>query len=303
MSLRLGSRTTSITRVGNEIVSQQSTAGKKLWFVLFAVSAIAAFRYAWHDTTGTVPRHDASSKTNPLSNVIEPEEHAKLIRYNASCGHKPITLWSSDFHISPIADIKHLLSDTGVNFIDKSLSGHCHLTSSCESDLRVITKLNGLNLRPCANDLRRSFYNSYRTDPMMLGVDAFLCTHAASLCEVFMPFNKPMIVIASTRYSTNTNANAACCVDLYKPALPSATYILYTTLFTVMIRYEIGRLDAESWKRWNSNLRQIAANPLNTIAANNKYDQVWSGMDMDMDMDMGILGFLLAAFLCYAASL
>ena len=30
-------------------------------------------------------------------------------------------------------------------------------------------------------------------------VDAFLCHHACGLCEVFMPFNKSLIVIASTR--------------------------------------------------------------------------------------------------------
>jgi len=39
-------------------------------------------------------------------------------------------------------------------------------------------------------------------------------------------------------------------------------------------RYEIGRLDAVSWQRWNENLRLIAASPYNTIAANNRYDQV-----------------------------
>ena len=110
-----------------------------------------------------------------------------------------LTLWSSDFHISPIADIKDILKDYGVKIIDKSLSGHCHLTDTCERDLRVITKLNGIHLRPCANALRTEFYNSYRNDPLMKSVDAFICTHAASMCELFMPFQKPMIVIASTR--------------------------------------------------------------------------------------------------------
>jgi hypothetical protein len=30
----------------------------------------------------------------------------------------------------------------------------------------------------------------------MNDVDAYLCTYANSMCEVFMPFNKPLIVIA-----------------------------------------------------------------------------------------------------------
>jgi hypothetical protein len=30
--------------------------------------------------------------------------------------------------------------------IDKSLSGHCHLSNTCERDLRVMNKQNGINL-------------------------------------------------------------------------------------------------------------------------------------------------------------
>lgn len=63
--------------------------------------------------------------------------------FNASSNEAPLLrLWSSDFHISPIADIKDLLKGS-VHVVDKSLSGHCHLTDTCERDLRVITKMNG----------------------------------------------------------------------------------------------------------------------------------------------------------------
>ena len=72
---------------------------------------------------------------------------------------------------------------------------------------------------------------------MLRSVDAFVCTHASSLCELFMPFRRPLIVIASTRY-------------------------------------EIGRHDIASWERWNGNLVRIASSPFNTVAANNRYDQV-----------------------------
>lgn len=49
-----------------------------------------------------------------------------------------ITIWSSDFHISPVADIKNVLHPFGASLIDKSLSGHCHLSNTCERDLKVI---------------------------------------------------------------------------------------------------------------------------------------------------------------------
>jgi hypothetical protein len=45
-----------------------------------------------------------------------------------------------------------------------------------------------------------AFYQAYRApDSQLAAADAVLCNHAASLCEAFMPFNKPMVVIASTR--------------------------------------------------------------------------------------------------------
>lgn len=155
-----------------------------------------------------------------------------------------LILWSSDFHISPVADIKNVLSKFGVRIIDKSLSGHCHLSNTCERDLRVINKQNGIKLGSCPNDLIRSFYDAYIRDTEMLSSNAILCTHAASMCELFMPFNKSLIVVASTRY-------------------------------------EIGRHEPERWERWNSNLEKIARGQFNIVAANNRYDQVFIYRSID----------------------
>lgn len=153
--------------------------------------------------------------------------------------NEKIVLWSSDFHISPIADIKSFLRlhfpQENIEIIDKSLSGHCHLTHTCQRDLQVLNRENGITLGSCPNELRRSFYRRYREDAEFLSVDAFVCTHATSLCEVFMPFDKPMILIASTRY-------------------------------------EIGRHDERRWRQWNENLVRIAGKNFNVIAANNLYD-------------------------------
>lgn len=148
----------------------------------------------------------------------------------------PLTLWSSDFHISPVQDIKAIVAGYKVKFIDKSLSAHCYLTNTCETDLRVVTALNGIKLGPCPNAMRRDFFNAYRSDAQFASADAVLCTHAASMCELFMPFGKPLIVVASTRY-------------------------------------EIGRHEEERWRTWNDNLARIAARRGNVVAANNRYDQ------------------------------
>lgn len=150
-----------------------------------------------------------------------------------------IKVWNSDFHISPTADCKWIFQHFGVHMVDKSLSGHCHLMNSCQFDLRIINTENGISLNPCPNDLRRAFYESYKNDNEMNSIDMFLCTHAASMCELFMPFDKPMVVIASTRY-------------------------------------EIGRHEMHRWEEWNQNLERIALKPYNVIAANNLYDLVSS---------------------------
>ncbi|CAF4403260.1 unnamed protein product, partial [Adineta steineri] len=66
-------------------------------------------------------------------------------------------------------------------------------------------------------------------------VNIFMCFHPAAMCEMFMPFNRTLIVIASTRY-------------------------------------ELGRYGKEDWINWNKNLQIIVTNPRNVVAGNNLYD-------------------------------
>ena len=72
--------------------------------------------------------------------------------------------------------------------------------------------------------LRERFYQAYKNDSTMNLVDAFVCFHPAAMCELFMPFNRTIIVIASTRY-------------------------------------ELARSSPDDWNQWNQNLRIIASNP------------------------------------------
>ena len=90
---------------------------------------------------GMVPR----SPSNVIVNVVE-DYHPSVVKlrnkkYLVSTDKRfnQLTFWSSDFHISPIADIKEILTPYSVKIIDKSLSGHCHLTNTCQQNLKVIT--------------------------------------------------------------------------------------------------------------------------------------------------------------------
>ena len=108
----------------------------------------------------------------------------------------------------------------GVRFIDKSLSGSCGLTKTCARKLHILSSSNGMNP---SKRIRKQFYEYYKNHPLMNRVDAFVCFHPAAMCELFMPFNRTIIVIASTRY-------------------------------------ELGRFSADEWNEWNNNLRIIASN-------------------------------------------
>lgn len=63
---------------------------------------------------------------------------------------KPLVIWSNDYHISPINNLKHLLRPFGVSFIDKGLglSGHRHLpnTFGGRATLRMIGVNNAIHL-------------------------------------------------------------------------------------------------------------------------------------------------------------
>lgn len=150
-----------------------------------------------------------------------------------------IRFLSIDFHISPIQDLKALVKHkekfNHVVILDESLSSHCHLTSTCARHLPVINRENGLNLGECPNEMKYNFWRRYADSQALLGTDVFICQHAFSLCELYMPFQKPMVLIASTRY-------------------------------------EIGRLSTSAWNRLNKNIVAMASRDENTIAANNMYD-------------------------------
>lgn len=122
---------------------------------------------------------------------------------------------------SPIRDVKHQLIPFKVRFIDKSLSGHCKFTKTCARDLKVLDEINGIS--PSV-EVRKKFYEVYKNDLEIKQADAFICFHPAAMCELFMPFNRTLIIIASTRY-------------------------------------ELGRFSHEDWTNLNKNFQIIASNP------------------------------------------
>ena len=141
-------------------------------------------------------------------------------------------LWSQDYHVTPVMDIKSLLSPIGVKVLDNSLSYYCGKIGTCAKNLKVINSENGMGLGP---ELIRKFYHVYKDDPVMKSVTAFVCTLPVAMCEAFVPFNKSIIIIAA-------------------------------------IRYEQARAEPEKWHELNKLLLHVSKHKSSVLAANNLYD-------------------------------
>ena len=145
-----------------------------------------------------------------------------------------LVVWSADFHVAPVTDLKSLLTPLGVEFIDLSLSPHCNLVCNCDAKkrLKVIRQGNVLNIQ---EENFRLFYDAYYNDTEFARVDAFFVAYPMSTFENYMPFNRSIIALAATRY-------------------------------------ENARFITRTWTRMNHRLRTLAANPLNVVAANSLYE-------------------------------
>ncbi|KAL9645632.1 hypothetical protein ABK040_015847 [Willaertia magna] len=161
-------------------------------------------------------------------------------------------LWTSDFHAAPIACNRDLLTQVGIVTHAEIDFGNCiFFEDTCKNRLKVLHHDNwrGFSLDPCPNNLRREFFEAYKNDAEMQRVDAVICSHPPANCELYLPFNKSLIVYATTRLEFGRNDRF---IDWRKPYMTPA--------------------NKHRWAQWIDNLIRIAKNPRNVIAANNLYD-------------------------------
>ena len=111
---------------------------------------------------------------------------------------KPLVIWATEWHMTPIKDMRHVLEPFGVRVLDYNLDPwRCEFHDcSAKARLKVLNPDNELNIDP---PIPEKFYEAYKDDAEMKTVDAFFCGYPASLCEMYERFNKSVIVLASTR--------------------------------------------------------------------------------------------------------
>jgi hypothetical protein len=101
--------------------------------------------------------------------------------------------------------------------------------------------------------LKSKFYEMHRNNPEYKRVDAFICSHPAANCQLFMKFGKPIIIYATTRLEFGRHDGG---VWWRQPLWNEAK----------------GNL---MWRQWVEDLNVLSKNKRNVISANNLYDVMY----------------------------
>ena len=163
--------------------------------------------------------------TNDLSNT-----HSDLM------SSRNLKVWSINYDIENMFGIRFLLESMGVRFVEHSFSPFCKKLNSCSKGLQVLSKKKAFKL---GKNYLNEFYETYKDDAVMAQIDVFLCVYPAAMCELFLPFNKTMLVIFDDRF-------------------------------------ESGRCSETQITRWKKTFQQIAQNQNNIVMSTNSYDSEYT---------------------------
>ena len=100
-----------------------------------------------------------------------------------------------DCHVSVIADVRNIFESLGHSVDHWSLSGHKWIFNLPSSPSTVISEHNWRNLD---ERMVENFYQAHKSE--LDQYDAFICAYPPCFLKLFEKFNKPIIVIAATRY-------------------------------------------------------------------------------------------------------
>lgn len=141
-------------------------------------------------------------------------------------------LFNLDLHATVIKDIMDLFTEMGHTVDHWSISSHSWVHGRAVEDVDVVNQYTWRHLN---ESMCERFYHRYRDE--LSEYDGFVVTHTPSFALLYAAFNKPVIVVASTRYEAP---------------------------FSVSRR---------RWEWLNSGLHALSARQLIGRVANNRYDQ------------------------------
>ena len=104
-------------------------------------------------------------------------------------------LFNLDLHISVIEDVKTILTDLGHTVDSKSLSGHTWVFGREPDHIDVVSQENWRTLN---QEMCDAFHKRYAEE--LSSYDGFLVTYPPAFSLLFEKFEKPIFVVAATRY-------------------------------------------------------------------------------------------------------
>ena len=176
--------------------------------------------------------------------AVDKVERKKAVKSNR---HRSLTFWTSDLHDGARLDMPSALVSFGHQVM---LAGH----KGTDTPYPDVFRRNGMNVYTHLSDviqhrylthstaltekMVRDNFNFFKGDPKIAETDAFICSFPSSMCELWMPFNK-------------------------------------TIILDTCHRYNLGRCTSDEFIRLNEHLRSLAAmdHPKNIIAAASVYDE------------------------------
>ena len=172
-----------------------------------------------HKRTRSLPTHTPY----PMSLRVQPRCKLTVLNPRSSCDSDHSSLVSS--HYSLIHSLPH-----HTDFAGRASTWRDDKASSS------VVRTSNMILLDEPNVKERFYIEQADVKSPLQQADVFVCQYLTSLCEVYMGFNRSILIIAP-------------------------------------VRYELGRHDdADKWEQLNVNLRRIASSPRNVVAANNRYD-------------------------------
>lgn len=106
-----------------------------------------------------------------------------------------LRFFNLDLHISVIADVKNIFESMGHEVVNWGISGHTWVFGKERDIVDVVNEYTWRNLNPAMCD---QFYERYKDT--LSQFDAFIVTHTPCFALLYEKFNKPIIIINSTRY-------------------------------------------------------------------------------------------------------
>jgi hypothetical protein len=151
------------------------------------------------------PPHSVASSTPVTRERADGECTARAQR--------SLTFWTSDVHSGVICDLVSMLPGLGHRVVNAGEKGRRLPYPAVLDSPRV--EMPSRPLAPVLQDEHyaqegdftqteedaRALFSYYKDDPQFAKVDAFVCMFPAATCELFMPFNKSIILLAGHRYS------------------------------------------------------------------------------------------------------